>query len=608
MKISGEYKLTGDEYCGFYSNGLTMLGNPCKHEDIELTVSTIPKKDCTEVQTQITNNSQKEITLEMLTSIVASGIKADKIHRLLSFWSAEGRLKAETVEELGLECSWNKMAFRVEKFGNLGSMPVRHYFPFVVLEDSKSNTFTGIQLYTQGSWQLELICRHDDTLTVAGGLADRDFGHWTKVLKPGDVFVPPKALIAQGNSLESVCNSLVNAQTPDISLVDNKMGITFNEYCTTWGNPSFENLKKITDKLCEKAPGKIQYLVMDSGWYLNEGEYWWDFTGEWTVNTKRFPNGIKELTDYVRSKGMIPGIWFEFEVVSPKCSLWDDAEHLVLKDGVPLTVGGRRFLDMEKPWVIKHLSEKVINFLKDNNFGYIKIDYNDTMGMGCDGPESPGENLRKKVIATQAFFKKLKQEIPELVIENCSSGGHRLEPGFMELASMASFSDAHEIPSLPIIAANVQRVIKAEQSQIWSVLRKDDSPSRLYYSMCATLLGRMGLSGDIYDLSDEQWKIVNDGIEFYENAADIIKNGSTVIIKNTAKSYNNPCGEQLVVRKLENKYLVVFHRFNESKDIKDFIKANLPQTDVSKFEVISSYGDGTKDFSAQAWLLSVIDN
>lgn len=73
---------------------------------------------------------------------------------------------------------------RVEKFGNVGSMPVRKYFPFLAAEDSKRQEFLGIQLYCPSSWQIELLCKEDDTLTIAGGIADRDFGHWTKKVGP----------------------------------------------------------------------------------------------------------------------------------------------------------------------------------------------------------------------------------------------------------------------------------------------------------------------------------------------------------------------------------------------------------------------------------------
>ena len=625
MKSVAEIKLIKDEYAGFYSCGLTMLGSSTmrrftnKIEDDEsitlssddkLILKTETKKssysDAFEVRTSFTNNSSQEVTLEMITSFCFPDIKADKIHRILSFWSAEGRVLTNDLFDLNMEQAWNNMAYRVEKFGNVGSMPVRKYFPFVALEDSKNHKFFAVQLYSPSSWQIELVVREGDIVTVAGGIADRDFGQWTKCVKAGEVFEAPKAVVATGDSLEEVCDKLVKSQHPKISPVDNQMGITFNEYCTTWGNPTIDNLKKLADKITGKG---IQYLVMDSGWYSDCGN-WWEYRGDWSINRKRFPNGLSELTDYIRERGMIPGIWFEFETVAPKSGLFDNAEHLIKKDGVPLTIGGARFWDMEDSWVQNYLKENVVKRLKDDGFGYIKIDYNDTLGMGCDGPEGIGENLRKKVLATQDFFRTLRKEIPELVIENCSSGGHRLEPSFMELASQASFSDAHEIVSLPIIAANLHRVIRPEQSQIWAVMRAADSDERIFYSMCATFLGRMGLSGDVYDLSEHQWQLVDEAIAFYKKAAKIIKNGKTILNKNVVKSYNKPEGGQLVIRELkkdeeadgvQEKRLVVYHRFEDSIKFEDFVKkCNI---DFKNWKVIEKYGKADKDFSAVAYIM-----
>ena len=662
MKSGVETKFAGDAYHGFYTCGLTMLGSATMQRFMEkdsqcatdglsvletqdgiiLTVcnNQNQKTGAIEITTTIKNGSQKPVTLEMLTSFLLKNIKADKIQRFTSFWSAEGRHKVDSVTELNLELSWNKMACRVEKFGNVGSMPVRRYFPIIILEDSETQHFTAVQLYSPSSWQIELVRKSDEGLTVAGGIADRDFGSWKKVLKPGESLVAPKAVAAEGDSLEQVCDILTRTQQPNISPIDNKMGIVFNEYCTNWGNPTEENVKKLADKLSElnnqlKTLGngagmvtsgaddvaQVQYLVIDAGWYGGEDGYWWEYAGEWKENRTRFPNGLKNVADYIRSKGMIPGIWFEPEVVSPKCSLWNDAEHLVKKDGVPLTVGDRRFLDMENPWVIEHLSKNVIGMLKSCGFGYIKIDYNDTMGVGCDGDDynckeagigdGLGENLRRKVLGTQSFFRRMKEELPELVIEMCSSGGHRLEPSFMELCSMASFSDAHEISSLPLIAANTQRLIRADQNQIWAVLRKEDSVSRIFYSMCAALFGRMGLSGDIYDLSESQWKHVVDGILFYKKSAEIIKNGSTVLFSADVEKYNNPVGNQLVVREYKDSGLglAVFHRFGNSLDFEDFLKKNQPQHLVWLTECrrscLISYGLADKDFSAEAFMFKI---
>ena len=615
IKSLAQCKFTGDEYCGFYSCGLTMLDNSSMRrfnntyesgsqttltsdDGLKLTVSyeKSPYSDATEVVTSFENGSGAPVTLEMLTSFLLPEVKADKIHRILSFWSAEGRVKTDDLAELNMEHSWNNMAFRVEKFGNVGSMPVRKYFPFVALEDSETHSFTAVQLYSPASWQIELTVRAGDVVRVSGGIADRDFGQWTKTVKPGETFVAPKAVVATGSSLEEVCDKLVKAQHPDISPIDNKMGITFNEYCATWGNPTIDNLKKLADKIAGKG---IQYLVMDSGWYSDCGN-WWEYRGDWSINKNRFPNGLRELTDYIRGKGMIPGIWYEFEVAAPKSGVYDNPEHFVKKDGVPLTVGGARFWDLEDPYVEAYLDKYVIGNLKDNGFGYIKVDYNDSMGVGCDGPEGPGENLRKKVLATQEYFKKMRRELPDLVIENCSSGGHRLEPSFMELASQASFSDAHEISSLPLIAANLHRVIRPEQSQIWAVMRATDSDSRIFYSICATFLGRMGLSGDVYDLSDHQWGLLDGGIDFYREAAPIIKDGYTFFNCADTKSYNNPTGSQLVLRVFEDKVLCVYHRFAGSEDIETF--AGKHGINIFSHNPLRRYGRAQEDFSAEAYI------
>ncbi len=609
MEYFAEFKLQKDAYSGGYASGLSMCNSQSVgelekisettektvYEDKrghQLIVDREQYKDVTFVTSTFINNGKEDATLEMLASFAIKGVEADKVYRLQSFWSAEGKLRVESILDLHLEPSWCANGYRVEKFGTTGSMPVRKYFPFLAVENSKTGEFMGIQLYTPSSWQIEIIGKErDNTLSIVGGMADRDFGHWMKKIKCGEAFVTPKAAIATGNSLYDVCDKLVKAQQPDISPVDNDMAIMFNEYCTTWGNPNIDSIKRICDQLKGKG---IKYLIMDSGWYGDE--YWWNCIGDWEINETKFPGGLKPMADYIRANGMIPGIWYEFETVSKGSKHYDDVEHLLKKDGVPLSIGDRRFWDMSQPWVIDYLSEKVIKLLKDCGFGYVKVDYNDTLGIGCDDEDSLGEGLRKSVLATQEFFKKVKKELPDMVIENCSSGGHRLESSMMEIVSQASFSDAHETKSMPIIAANLHRVVKPEQSQIWAVLRAKDDIDRIRYSITNTFLGRMCLSGDVYDLSAEQWKEIEDGMDFYRAAADIIKDGKTTLIDCKTQSYNTPVGEQLVLRTLGDRTLAIAHRFENSKAI-----------DTSFLEgakVLKTYGDAHGDFTAQAWIYS----
>jgi len=250
---------------------------------------------------------------------------------------------------------------------------------------------------------------------------------------------------------------------------------------------------------------------------------------------------------------------------------------LLQRDGRALTVGARRFLDLRKPEVIGYLTEKVINFLKKYGFGYLKIDYNDNIGIGCDGAESLGEGLRQQILASQEFIRTIQREIPDLVIENCASGGHRLEPSMLAITSMSSFSDAHECLEIPIIAANLHRAILPRQSQIWAVLRKQDSAQRLYYSIVNTFLGRMCLSGDIHDLNDSQWRIATEGIEFYRKISPVIKKGFSYRFGPVVSSYRHPEGWQVVFRVAadRNKALAVVHSF--ARDDREPIRIPVPE-------------------------------
>ena len=299
----------------------------------------------------------------------------------------------------------------------------------------------------------------------------------------------------------------------------------------------------------------------------------------------------------IKSHGLIPGIWFEHENVGWASRAFHNTDHLLKRFGTPIASGGRRFWDMRDPWVIDYLNEKVIGTLKENGFGYLKIDYNDSIGIGCDGAESLGEGLRQTVAASENFFRTLAKEMPELVIENCSSGGHRLTPSMMELSSMASFSDAHECKCIPIIAANLHRLIRPEQSQIWAVIKGYDDIHRIRYSLCAGFLGRLCLSGDIFDISEENWEETLSAIQFYDKVKEIIRSGFTRVIRCNADSYGKPKGYQAVLRTLENRELLVVHTFENgaNPDIDDLLEGK---------KIIDEWGSElSEDFRGRVFLM-----
>lgn len=619
-----ECKIIGDNYSGNYFGGLSMkysettqrlLYSAQKSERLNDGIQIVTNLKTTDglyaihtvthrsgakyitVSTEFLNNSDRAVTLEMLSSFSIFGISpflegagenSMALHRLRSKWSMEGRLISEPFEDLLLEESWcYANSFNI-RFGQVGSMPVKDYFPFAVTEDTKNHICWGAQMGCPSSWQME-ITRGDDCACMSGGIADREFGHWTKNVLPGESFksIPAVLSVCKGNIDDIACR-LVSAQEDNLSVpeAEEALPVIFNEYCTTWGNPSHENISGILDAISGKG---IDYFVIDSGWYKEDGIPWDRSLGDYKPSDKLFPEGIDKTVELIKSYGMRAGIWFEFENVGNASKAYNMTEHLLKRDGIPLTTVNRRFWDMSDPWVNEYLSERVINFLKKNGFEYIKVDYNETIGIGCDNPDSLGEGLRRNMEASLDFFKKIRREIPDIVIENCASGSNRLEPSFMSVSSMASFSDAHECVEIPIVAANLHRAILPRQSQIWCVIRKTDTIKRIAFSVSATLLGRMCISGDVTALSEEQWDVIDKGIAFYKKSASIIKHGKSVIYRNLKKSCRHPEGYQAVLRKNSSEALLVIHTFdNTPKKITISLDDDYKITDTYSHDVVDA--------------------
>lgn len=609
-----QYKLTGDIYNEAYAGGCSMRNGESVRKlkfseqtdefvGEQLQVNTIMMdedghrlihhlvwlKNMPYVRISCTfeNQSKTNCCLEMFESFSLGGLSPYMqgdgngtlwLHRVRSVWSQEGRHEAIPVEDLQLEPAWDPHAVRCERFGQAGSMPVNRFFPFAAIEDRKNHVFWGAQIAHPASWQME-VYRKDNGLALSGGLEDRELGHWMKNVEPGKNFTTPEAIVstAHTDSFDIFTGRLTTAGLVEGFLKapesEQDLPIVFNEYCTTWGNPSHENICEIVDAIKGKG---FKYFVIDCGWYKENGIPWDIGMGDYEVSKELFPGGMEKTVQVIKDAGMVPGIWFEIENVGSASRAYHLTEHLLHKDHAVLTTYFRRFWDMQDTWVDEYLTDKVIGTLKKYGFGYMKIDYNETIGIGCDGAESPGEGLRKNMEASVSFFEKIKEEVPGIVLENCASGGHRLEPKLMSVMSMASFSDAHECEEIPIIAANLHRVIHPAQSQIWAVIRQDDSLKRIAYSISNTFLGRMCISGDVTQLAPEKWNLIEQGISFYGKIKDIIKEGQSYRYGPKIKSARHPEGWQALLRVGKNKQAyVVIHVFGG--ELPEVIEIELPE-------------------------------
>lgn len=621
-----QIKLAGDTYTGGYAPGVSMRTDtavsPFKFADQTVRENGDTKEIITVLKDKrgyiaehhleyskgdrtlksfgvFKNESEEDVSLELFSSfslgkisplMEGDGYDTLKLHRIRSVWSMEGRKEEIPTEDLQLEPSWGGHAVRCERFGTSGSLAVNRFFPVMAVEDSKNHIFWGASIAHNASWQME-VYRRGVELQISGGLADREFGHWLKTVKPGESFESPLSYISVCGTedKEEIFRRLTTAMEPAVEqgpASERELPVMFNEYCTTWGNPSHENIESIVNTIKDKG---FEYFVIDCGWYKTPGVPWDLSMGDYNVSKELFPEGLKKTVDMIKDAGMKPGIWFEIDNVGSASENYKDTDHLLKRDGKVLTTTMRRFRDLRDPYVQDFLNEKVIGTLKKYGFEYLKIDCNDTVGIGCDGAESLGEALRQNQAESAAFVDKIKKEVPGIIIENCASGGHKIEPLMMSKCAMASFSDAHECEEIPVIAANLHRVILPSQSQIWAVLHRKDRLKRIAYSVANTFLGRMCLSGEVNELTEEQWETVDKGVAFYKRLVPVIKKGKTFFFGPKITSYRALNGWQGVFRENadETKAFVLLHGFNRAAGV----AVKIPVPDGYEIKDIYSYKD-----------------
>ena len=514
------------------------------------------------------NGSKNDITLEMLASFSLGSLspfvmdqEADKfsLHRMRSQWSAEAILETMSAEDLLMEPSWMNYGVRGDRFGQRGSFPARPFIPFIAATDDNAKVTWAANIYCPTSWQAEYYLSQN-SINLSGGLADFEFGHWRKILKPKESITTPVSLLTTivGDVNEAAQLLTLKQNTYKLPPSEDSLPVMYNDWCKNWGKCTKENLIPLINATADFG---IEYFVIDAGWY-NKTDC---DSNPFAPNIEIYPNGFEEIVGLIKNKGMRAGVWFEFESRDYD-GLKDSFKDLLTRDGLIIRNLERAFVDMRSSDTREVLRKGVIDFFGKYGVGYTKIDYNENIGIGCDGAESLGEGLRQHGLASHEFFKEMTETNPDLVVEICASGGMRAEPSMIALGSQMSFSDIHETDEGPIVAAAMHRVLQPRRNQIWATVRRDDSERRIINTISKTFLGRMCFSGDIAELDKKQNEIVKKSIALYRKCVPAIKDGTTYFLTPQIKSMRNPKGHQAVLRRCNDGKTAVLtiHTFDES--------------------------------------------
>ena len=487
--------------------------------------------------TEVKNVGEEAQGLEYVSSFALTGIEKEgllprdekmEVWIPHNSWQREMQWERYSFPQLGLAQSQPVETQRSSKVigaTNTGNWSTKEYLPmgYLANRETKSNLFWQIE--HNGSWHWEISDQEGHFYLQLSGPTETE-SHWWKNLKPGETFVTvPVSVGSTLGEFDEAMGELtryrraIRRKNED----NEKLCVIFNDYMNClWGNPTSEKEWPLIDAA---ARAGCEYFCVDAGWY--SAGFWWDNVGEWLPSYERFPNGLEEVMDAIRAKRMIPGVWLEIEVMGIKCpkAARVHPDWFFTRHGKKVHDRSRWQLDFRNPEVIAHANEVIDRLVNQYHVGYIKMDYNIEPGIGTElNADSVGDGLLGHERAYLAWLDSVFARYPDLIIENCSSGGLRIDYAMLSRYSIQSTSDQEDYLHYATIAANAPAGLTPEQSAIWSYPMNGGNREEAIFNMVNAVLMRIHQSGHLANISEERFQLVKEALDYYKTIRQDIKN------------------------------------------------------------------------------------
>ncbi|MDR3109015.1 MAG: NPCBM/NEW2 domain-containing protein [Planctomycetaceae bacterium] len=333
-----------------------------------------------------------------------------------------------------------------QRFSGTDGRPSDQHFPYFSLANGTSSKEGGTIAVVGWSGQWEAVFSNINEENRKGRIhfrAGQEQVHTT--LFPGEEIRSPMIalLFWNGERLRSQNvwrRWFIAHNAPKIDGKIPKYHWTINTSPYYWEMVNADTQKQIMfiDGLLERGLF-IDYWWMDAGWYVNDGS--WGNTGTWEVDQKRFPGGLRPISDHANAKGVKTLVWFEPERVTAGTWLTQQHPDWVLggKEGGLLNLGHP---DAQK-WLVEHID----GLIRSEGIGLYRQDFN-IAPLGFwrrnDAPDRQGITENKHVCGYLAFWDELRRRHPNMSIDSCASGGRRNDLETLRRAIILHRSDNYE--------------------------------------------------------------------------------------------------------------------------------------------------------------------
>lgn len=366
-----------------------------------------------------------------------------------------------------------------------------------------------------GNWAVRFDPLPGGGYRLCGGLHEEGF---EKRLLPGADLTGPRVVLVPGSGDLAAASSALT----DVGRAHWYPPVDADFPPTEWNHwwPYVDHLDEKTFLANVEAAADLglELCTLDAGWYglPDPDAPWYAHRGDWaSVNSARFPGGLRSLADAVHARGMKFGLWCEIEGLGEKALLSQERPDLpATRAGVPLG-----YVCLANPagrtWATAVLDRLIGEYACD----WVKLDFNVDPGLGCDRTDhghGAGDGLYEHYVGYYAMLDDLRGRHPSVVLENCSSGGLRIDLEMARHTHLSYISD----PDWPEHSLQVfwgaltslapDRCLHWAYSQWWDPRAlphqhfdpadPDLSEARLDYYVRISMLHGFGLSQKLPDL------------------------------------------------------------------------------------------------------------
>ena len=510
---------------------------------------------------------------DVITRSVSVKNAGDKDIRLTKVYSACIDMDDEDFEMLTLHGSWARerqiercpIAYGKQSVSSLRGESSHQDHPFMAWmtkgTDQTTGDVYGMHFVYSGNFIAQIEKSQFDSIRAVMGIHSEGFEWW---LTPGETFTAPEVVLTYSHDglgqMTRNLHDFYRCHMIRSRYLHQKRPVLINNWEATYFDFDTDKLLAIAKSAAEHG---IEMLVMDDGWFGHRND---DSTslGDWFVNEKKLPGGLNYLVDEVNKLGMKFGIWMEPEMISPDSELYKEhPDWAIAVKGRTGTLSRNQYvLDFSRKDVRDCIYEKIRAILSSANIEYVKWDMNrqlTDLGSLALPADRQGELSHRYVLGVYEMQERLTQDFPDLLLENCSGGGARFDPGMLYYSPQIWCSDDTDAIERLCIQEGTALIyplsaMGAHVSDCPNHTVGRNTPFKTRGEVA--LAGTFGYELDITKIAKEEQEQIPQQTAMYHKYNDLVREGDYYRIASYRENHFYDC--YMVVSKDKKEALVTF--------------------------------------------------